>query len=52
MTVDYRLVQVRRRVNGETVVQKGLRPGEKVVTGGQLLLSQGAAVKIVESVQG
>jgi multidrug efflux system membrane fusion protein len=46
-TVDYRPVTVARNMNGQTVIAKGVRPGEKVVTDGQLRLFPGAVVKIV-----
>jgi membrane fusion protein, multidrug efflux system len=48
-TAEYRLVTVARMVDGEAVVEKGVAPGEKVVTDGQLRLTQGAQVTIVES---
>jgi multidrug efflux system membrane fusion protein len=31
---------------GDTVIEKGLQPGDRVVTDGQLLLSPGAKVEI------
>jgi multidrug efflux system membrane fusion protein len=37
---------VSRSTNGETVIEKGLSPGETVVTDGQLLLTSGAKVSI------
>jgi multidrug efflux system membrane fusion protein len=46
LTVESRPVVVGRTVNGETVVQKGLRADEKVVTDGQLRLYPGAKVEI------
>jgi multidrug efflux system membrane fusion protein len=45
-TVDYRAIQVERIINGEAVVNKGLSPGEQVVTDGQLRLVPGARVQI------
>jgi membrane fusion protein, multidrug efflux system len=48
---EYRLVTLARTVDGEAVVQKGVAPGEKVVTDGQLRLTQGAQVTIVEGEQ-
>ncbi len=45
-TVESRPVVTGRSVNKETVVQKGLRAGEKVVTDGQLRLYPGAKVEI------
>jgi multidrug efflux system membrane fusion protein len=50
LTVEYRPVVVERTVGNEAVIEKGLRPAEKVVTDGQLRLSQGVPVKIVEGV--
>jgi multidrug efflux system membrane fusion protein len=45
-TAELRLVSVSRSTNGETVIEKGLSPGETVVTDGQLLLTSGARVNI------
>ena len=45
-TAELRLVSVSRSTNGETVIEKGLSPGESVVTDGQLLLTSGARVNI------
>ena len=45
-TVESRTVGVGQTVNGETVIQKGLNPDEKVVTDGQLRLFPGAKVEI------
>jgi multidrug efflux system membrane fusion protein len=39
-------VVVDRSLDGESVIEKGLRPGEKVVTDGQLRLVPGAKVEI------
>lgn len=52
LTVDYRLVKVERRLGDEVVIQEGLRPGERVVTDGQLRLSQDASIKLVENAEG
>jgi multidrug efflux system membrane fusion protein len=38
---------VGRAVAGETVIAKGVQPGDRVVTDGQLRLFEGAKVKIV-----
>jgi len=46
---EYRPVTLARTVEGDAVVDKGIIPGEKVVTDGQLRLIQGAQVKIVEA---
>lgn len=43
-TAELRLVSVSRSTNGEAVIEKGLSPGETVVTDGQLLLTSGARV--------
>ena len=45
-TAELRLVSVSRSTNGEAVIEKGLSPGETVVTDGQLLLTSGARVSI------
>lgn len=45
-TVELRPVVVGRSADGQTVIEKGLRPGETVVTDGQLLLTPGAKVTI------
>ena len=45
-TAELRLVSVSRSTNGEAVIDKGLSPGETVVTDGQLLLTSGARVSI------
>lgn len=50
-TAEARPVTVARTVEGETVVEKGLRPGEKVVTDGQLRLVPGAKVEVKNGAQ-
>ncbi|MBI5550353.1 MAG: efflux RND transporter periplasmic adaptor subunit [Desulfobacterales bacterium] len=50
-TVELRSVRVDRAAGGWTVIAEGVRPGDKVVTGGQLRLVPGATVKIVAGVQ-
>jgi multidrug efflux system membrane fusion protein len=45
-TADLRPVAVGETVEGETVIQKGVVPGETVVTDGQLLLAPGSKVEI------
>jgi len=47
-TAELRLVSVSRSTNGEAVIEKGLIPGETVVTDGQLLLTSGARVSIMD----
>ena len=51
LTVESRAVVVDRTLDGETVVDKGLQPGEKVVTDGHLRLVPGARVEIKNSNQ-
>lgn len=49
LTVESRPVAVDRTISGESVVSKGLRPGERVVLDGQLQLVPGAKVTLKES---
>lgn len=46
LTVEIRPVEVGRPINGDVIVTKGLKPGERVVTDGQLRLVPGAKVEI------
>jgi membrane fusion protein, multidrug efflux system len=46
MTAEARPVVVGRSLDGETVIEKGLKTGEKVVTDGQFQLVSGAKVQI------
>lgn len=46
LTAEYRKLVVGRTLDGETVVTKGLAPGERVVTDGSLRLIPGAKVEI------
>jgi membrane fusion protein, multidrug efflux system len=46
MTVDLRPVAAGETIGDEMVIEKGLQPGEKVVTDGQLLLRPGAKVEV------
>jgi multidrug efflux system membrane fusion protein len=48
-TVESRPVVVERTLNDETIVQKGLNPGEMVVTDGQIRLRPGVKVEIKTS---
>jgi multidrug efflux system membrane fusion protein len=48
LTVEARPIVVARTVANEAVVEKGLTPGERVVTDGQLRLAPGAKVEIKE----
>jgi multidrug efflux system membrane fusion protein len=49
LTVESRPVVVARSLDGESVIEKGLQLGEKVVTDGQLRLVPGAKVEIKTS---
>jgi len=46
LTAEFRSVAAGRTLNGETVIEKGVQPGEKVVTDGQLRLVPGAKVEV------
>ncbi len=46
LTVEQRSVEVGRTVDGDTVIRKGVEPGDLVVTDGQLRLFTGARVEI------
>ncbi len=48
-TVEYRPVETGPVLNGETVVEKGLKPKETVVTDGQLRLVPGAKVEVKQN---
>ena len=45
-TVEPRTVVAGRSLDGETLIEKGLRAGEQVVTDGQLRLVPGARVEV------
>ncbi len=47
-TVEYRPVDLGETLDGETVISKGVAPGERVVTDGQLRLASGSLVQTVE----
>ena len=47
--MEQRPVTVAQRVGDDIVIEKGLRPGETVVTEGQLRLEQGTRVQISDS---
>ena len=47
-TVDQRPVTVAQRLHDVVVIEKGLKPGETVVTEGQLRLEQGTRVQPAE----
>ena len=46
LTVELRPVVVNRTLNNESIIEKGLKEGEKVVTDGQLQLVPGAKVEV------
>ena len=46
MTVDLRTLKVGRTVNGLSVIEEGVKPGETVVTDGQVRLIAGTKVRI------
>jgi membrane fusion protein, multidrug efflux system len=46
LTVEVRPVELGRPLNGDVIITKGLKPGERVVTDGQLRLVPGAKVEI------
>jgi multidrug efflux system membrane fusion protein len=48
-TVESRPVDTGRTINGETVIRKGLQPGETVVTDGQLRLFPGSRIQVKEN---
>jgi multidrug efflux system membrane fusion protein len=45
-TVELRPISIRRSVDGQTIVEKGIASGDTVVTDGQLRLAPGASVQI------
>jgi multidrug efflux system membrane fusion protein len=49
LTVELRPVIISRTIGAEAVVEKGLRPGEKVITDGQLRIVPGAKVEVKNS---
>ena len=46
LTAEVRPVEIQRALNAETIIKKGLKPGERVVTDGQIRLVAGANVEI------
>jgi multidrug efflux system membrane fusion protein len=51
-TVEVRTITVSRTIGGETVIDKGLRPDEQVVTDGHLRLVSGAKISIKNPKEG
>lgn len=49
--VEYKQVSAGMSYNGETVIEKGVLAGEKVVTDGHLRLTPGASVEITDGVK-
>ena len=49
MTVESRNVRVSRTINGEAIIAEGVRPGDLVVTDGQIRLVPGTKVEIKTS---
>jgi multidrug efflux system membrane fusion protein len=52
LTVELRPVVVNRTLNNESIIEKGLKDGEKVVTDGQLQLVPGAKVEVKGGLSG
>ena len=52
LTVEARPVKAGTTLDGETVIEKGLQPGEQVVTDGQLRLAPGAKVEVKNRAEG
>jgi multidrug efflux system membrane fusion protein len=48
-TVEIRMVTTGRAFGGQMVIEKGVAPGDTVVTDGQLLLYPGARVRVVDA---
>jgi multidrug efflux system membrane fusion protein len=52
LTVESRPIVVSRRLDGESVIETGLTPGQRVVTSGQLNLAPGVRVKVKNETEG
>ncbi len=52
LTVESRPVSISRSLNGQTVIEKGLKAGETVVTDGQFQLVSGTKVQIKKGLEG
>jgi membrane fusion protein, multidrug efflux system len=48
MTVEMRSIETGQRLDGETVIRKGVAAGDKVVTDGQLRLFPGARIEVAD----
>ncbi|MEN6437758.1 MAG: efflux RND transporter periplasmic adaptor subunit, partial [Syntrophobacter sp.] len=48
LTVEYRIVSPGKTIGNDIIIEKGIAPGEKVVTDGQFRLANGTKVKVVE----
>lgn len=48
LTAEYRVVFIGKSIGNEIIIEKGITPGEKVVTDGQFRLANGSKVKLVE----
>jgi multidrug efflux system membrane fusion protein len=48
-TVELRTVKIARTAGAETVIKEGVKPGESVVTDGQLRLVPGSRINIKEA---
>jgi multidrug efflux system membrane fusion protein len=46
LTVESRPIKIGRRLARDLVVEEGLKPGERIVTDGQLRLTPGARVEV------
>jgi len=51
LTAEMRPVVVTRAYGSDSIIEKGLTPGEQVVTDGQLMLTSGARVQIKEGIK-
>jgi len=47
-TVELRKIEVGRKIGSESVVEKGINPGDKVITSGQIKLFPGVPIKIID----
>ncbi len=47
-TVEYRVVSPGRTIGPDVIIEKGVTPGETIVTDGQFQLADGSRIKVVE----